>query len=42
MMMVIYEGLEGSIEPALTKNTNEYTNNHFKNVDKRVGKYQGH
>ena len=30
------------IEPATTKDTYEYGYNHFKDVDKRVGQYQGH
>ena len=29
------------IEPALTKNTNDYTYNHFKNVDKRGRQIRG-
>ena len=29
------------IEPALTKNTNEYTYNHFKNVNKRGRQIRG-
>ena len=30
------------IEPAFTTDTNEYGQNHFKNVDERVSKYQEH